>query len=159
MNPLKNRSLILMTLLAALLSAVGNAEVNSEPLGDYQPALSPAFKTLVEQADIDAGAKYFDRKCATCHDVAKDGIHNLGPKLWNVFGREAGSVTSFQYSEAMRQSGHTWDFATLNYYLTNTERAIPGRAMNFRGIKSDQKRAELLAYLRQFNDTVPAFPE
>lgn len=130
----------------------------SESLANFQPQLSEEFKQLMRDGDVEAGADYFDRKCANCHDIAKDGIHSKGPLLWNLFGRKAGSMEGFEYSEAMVNSGHSWDFATLNYYLTRTDRAVPGRSMNFRGIRKDKQRADLLAYLRQFNDRVPALP-
>jgi cytochrome c len=76
-----------------------------------------------------------------------------------VFGRQAGMAKDFDYSDAMRGSGHTWNYATLNYYLTKTERAVPGRAMNFRGIRKDADRAKLLLFLRTMNDQLPALPE
>ncbi len=62
------------------------------------------------------------------------------------------------FSKAMQQSGHTWDFATLNYYLTRTERAVPGRSMNFKGIRQDKYRAKLLLFLRSMNDMPPELP-
>jgi len=129
-----------------------------ESLAYYTPTLSAEFRQMLKNADIDAGAAYFNRKCSTCHDHEKGGIHNKGPLLWNVFGRKAGSVSDFEYSEAMKSSTHHWNFATLNYYLTRTDRAVPGRIMNFRGIRDAQTRANLLAYLRQFNDQPPALP-
>ena len=147
-------------LLFALLTGTSLARKFDikESLLYFTPTLSDEFKQMLRNADIEAGAEFFDRKCATCHDHKKGGIHNKGPLLWNVFGRKAGSVSGFEYSEAMKKSGHSWNFATLNYYLTRTDRAIPGRSMNFRGIRQDQKRANLLAYLRQFNDNPPPLP-
>ena len=100
-------------------------------------------------------------KPITCslHDEYKSTTHGKGPNLWNVFGRKAGTAQGFAYSDAMRQSGHTWNFATLNYYLTRTDRAVPGRIMNFRGIRQDKYRAKLLLFLRSMNDTPPPLPE
>lgn len=147
-------------LLGVVSPAVGAEEFDAkESLRHFTPTLSDEFKGLLRNADTGAGAKFFDKKCATCHDIAQDGINNTGPLLWNVFGRKAGSKEDFEYSDAMRSSGHTWDFATLNYYLTQTERAVPGRMMNFRGIPDDKIRADLLAYLVEFNDDPPDLPE
>jgi len=73
-------------------------------------------------------------------------------------GRRAGSVDGFEFSEAMRTSGHTWDFATLNYYLIRTDRAVPGLAMEFRGIRRGKDRAAVIAFLRTLNDNPPALP-
>ncbi|MCW8887145.1 MAG: c-type cytochrome [Motiliproteus sp.] len=130
----------------------------AESLANYTPELTKEFKQLLRDADVEAGAAYFDRKCINCHDAVKEGKHGKGPLLWNLFGNKAGSKEGFEYSDAMKGSGHTWDYATLNYYLTRTDRAVPGRIMNFRGIRKDKQRADLLAYLRQFNEQPPKLP-
>lgn len=123
-----------------------------------QATLSEAFIQSLQQAQVDQGAEYFERKCAQCHDGHKQGGHSKGPHLWNWHGRKAGSIAGFDFSSAMAESVHHWDFATLNYYLTRTDRAVPGVAMNFRGIRQDEKRAALLLYLRTLNDEPPALP-
>ncbi len=159
---MKNKQLILTTSLTLVLlsASAGAAKFDpSESLVSFQPELTEEFKGMLRNADLQAGGEFYERKCATCHDQRKGGIHNKGPLLWNLFGRKAGSEPGFEYSEAMKTSGHTWNFATLNYYLTRTDRAVPGRSMNFRGIRKDQRRANLLAWLRQFNENPPALPE
>ncbi len=98
------------------------------------------------------------RKCSSCHAHEKEGGHGKGPHLWNVIGRKAGSTPDFEFSDAMRGSDHTWTLASLNYYLTHTERAVPGRIMNFRGIRRDKVRARLLAFMRTINDAPPPLP-
>ena len=115
--------------------------------------VAPAFIDRIARADVEAGAKTFDRRCSTCHDIAKDGKHSKGPLLWNVVGRKAGSSPGFVYSDAMRRSGHTWTLEALDYYLADTERAVPGRAMDFVGIPDAKVRAELVAYLRTMSDS------
>ena len=158
---MRNRLLVVALVSLGIFASDANARKFDikESLLYYTPTLSAEFKDMLKNADVEAGADFFDRKCANCHDHQKGGIHNKGPLLWNVFGRKAGSEKGFEYSESMKKSGHTWTFATLNYYLTRTDRAVPGRIMNFRGIRQDQKRANLLAYLRKFNDTPPDLPE
>jgi cytochrome c len=130
-----------------------------EDLAHYQPVLSDEFKQLLREADLAAGEEYFMRKCSSCHDSEKSDTHGKGPNLWNIFGRKAGIAKDFEYSDAMRQSGHIWNFATLNYYLTRTERAVPGRIMNFRGIRQDKYRAKLLLFLSTMNDVPPKLPK
>ena len=141
-----------------LLSSVCYSE-EPGPLSHYQPVLSGEFKQLLKEADLAAGEKTFMRKCSSCHDQDKTGGHGKGPHLWNLFGRKAGEIPGFEFSEAMRGSGHTWDYATLNYYLINTEKAVPGRIMDFRGIRKDKDRARLIAYMAKFNDNPPPLPE
>jgi len=129
------------------------------PLSQYQPPLSDAFKQQLREADLAAGENTFMRKCSSCHDHKKQGGHGKGPHLWNLLGRKAGTMEGFEFSPAMRNSGHTWNISTLNYYLINTEQAVPGRLMDFRGMRRDKERANLIAFLRQFNDNPPDLPE
>ena len=132
---------------------------NNETLANFTPVLSAELKQLLQTADAAAGEEFFMRKCSSCHDEYKSATHGKGPNLWNVMGRQAGSAQGFDYSDAMRQSGHTWNYATLNYYLTDTKRAVPGRIMNFKGIRKDKNRAKLLLFLRSMNDNPPPLPD
>ncbi len=134
------------------------ATEGGESLSEFKPALSDEFQASLKAADAAAGEMIFMRKCSSCHDHDKNGGHGKGPHLWNIMGREAGSAPGFEYSEAMRNSGHTWNYATLNYYLTRTDRAVPGRSMDFRGIRRDAVRARLLAFLRTLHDSPPPLP-
>lgn len=153
--------LILPFLFSASFLASTSCWCNDEPgpLDQYQPGLSDEFKQLLNNAELEAGEKTFMRKCSSCHDLAKEGGHGKGPHLWNLFGRKAGAIPGFEFSEAMRSIGHTWGYATLDYYLENTERAVPGRIMDFRGIRKEKQRADLIAFLRKFNDNPPELPE
>jgi cytochrome c len=141
-----------------LSAATLYAQEAAGPLSGYAPPLTPALQARLAQADLAAGAAYFERKCSQCHDGAKDGGHGKGPHLWNVMGRRAGSAPGFVYSDAMRQVGRDWGYATLDYYLADTEHAVPGRAMNFSGIKDDWQRANLVMYLRTLADSPPPMP-
>lgn len=132
---------------------------NKQALSHFSPVLSAEFKDLLKNSDVDAGKEYFMRKCSSCHDEEKSTTHGKGPNLWNVMGRKAGSSPGFDYSDAMRQSGHRWNYATLNYYLTKTKRAVPGRIMNFRGIRKDSDRARLILFLRSMNDNPAPLPD
>ena len=134
------------------------AEGEDQSLAVYKPVLSEDFKKLLRETDPASGEQIFMRKCSSCHDHEKVGGHGKGPHLWNVIGRKAGSMPGFEYSDAMRNSGHIWTLATLNYYLTRTDRAVPGRIMEFRGIRRDKVRAKLLAFMRTMNDQPPPLP-
>lgn len=150
--------LLLLTVSMSNVQASEQDDIAQQSLAHYKPALTAEFKALLKTADAEAGKAYFLRKCSSCHDEYKSDTHGKGPNLWNVFGRQAGSAAGFAYSDAMRESAHIWNFATLNYYLTRTERAVPGRIMNFRGIRQDKYRAKLLAFLRTMNDQPPELP-
>ena len=144
----------------AIAAAWGAAAAAGEPgpLSSYQPDLPASFVERLRNADTARGEQLFMRKCSSCHDQEKAGGHGKGPHLWNVLGRRAGTIAGFEFSEAMRNSGHTWTFATLNYYLTRTDRAVPGLAMEFRRLRKERDRADLIAYLRTRNDNPPALP-
>ena len=73
----------------------------------------------------------------------------VGPGLKGLFGRKAGSVEGFPYSEAMRTSGLTWDETNLRAYLTSPKAKVPGNRMGFAGVKDPQKLEDLLAFLKQ----------
>jgi len=131
---------------------ISNTWSEEKALTVFKPELEESFKKLLEQNEPAEGEIVFMRKCSSCHDHEKDGGHGKGPHLWNLLGRTAGSIDGFEFSPAMRQSGYTWTEASLNYYLTNTEIAVPGRTMNFRGIRRDSVRAKLIAFLRSLKD-------
>ncbi|MCB1955767.1 MAG: c-type cytochrome [Rhodocyclaceae bacterium] len=145
----------LLSLFMALAPSLGRAE---GPLASFEPTLAPEMAAAIRSADLEAGARYFERKCSQCHDGAKDGGNFKGPHLWNVFGRVAGTHAGFRYSDAMKAVGKPWSFTTLDYYLSDTERAVPGREMNFAGITNPAERANLLAYLSTLADTPPPPP-
>lgn len=139
--------------------AKGSAAPQGSPLSAYDPPLPESFVLLMRKyADSDRGEMIFMRKCSSCHDHEKNGGHGKGPHLWNVVGRKAASIQGFEFSSAMRGSGHTWNFATLNYYLTRTDRAVPGLAMEFRSLKKEKDRAALISFLRTLSDKPVQLP-
>ena len=84
--------------------------------------------------------------CLACHTVDKS--NGLGPTLAGVVGRAAGSIPGFRYSRAMRNSQIVWDEKTLNAYLADPQKVVPGNAMPFAGIPDGSERAEVIEYLR-----------
>lgn len=99
-------------------------------------------------ADAVAGEKVFAR-CKICHSVQAGAPSPVGPNLHGVFGRKAGTVEGFNYSEAMKNSGIVWDDETLTKYLRDPRGSMPGNKMAFPGLKNDDEMANLLAYLHQ----------
>ncbi|MFM7346256.1 MAG: c-type cytochrome [Tagaea sp.] len=99
------------------------------------------------QGDPVRGAEIF-RKCVTCHTVESGGRNRVGPRLHGVFGRRAGAVEGFRYSDVLRASGVVWDDTTLDAYLKDSEGFVPGTRM-YGGLTLDQDRADVIAYLRQ----------
>ncbi len=103
-------------------------------------ALSPA---AAQAADAEAGKAVF-KKCMACHQVDKNAV---GPMMKGVIGRKAGTVEGYQYSDAMKNSGLTWDAATIKEYLADPKKKVPGNKMVFAGIKDPTDEENLIAYL------------
>mmetsp|Transcript_13926 Transcript_13926/g.20990 ORF Transcript_13926/g.20990 Transcript_13926/m.20990 type:complete len:104 (+) Transcript_13926:120-431(+) len=100
----------------------------------------------------DKGAKIFQAKCSQCHNTDKGGANGTGPNLYGIVGRTSGSIGSFNYSDANKNSGLTWDKKTLNKYLVNPKKMIPGTKMVFAGLKKKDDRKDLIAYLSSCSD-------
>jgi cytochrome c len=100
---------------------------------------------LAPAADVEAGKVAF-KKCALCH-TTEPGKNKIGPSLFGVVGRKAGSLDSFNYSEAMKNYDHTWDPETLDTYLADPRGVVPGTKMIFPGIKDKTERDDVIAYL------------
>lgn len=96
--------------------------------------------------DAAAGALVFKTQCAGCHSV-DPGKTIVGPSLFGVVGRTAGSVEGFKYSPANKGSGITWDEATLDSYINNPQKVVKGTIMPYPGLKDATQRANLIAYL------------
>ena len=85
--------------------------------------------------------------CGACHSEDA-GDNGIGPSLAGVFGAKAGHVGSFDYSDAMKSSGLTWNEATLNRYLENPQGVVPGTTMSYNGLKNAQQRKAVIDYLK-----------
>ena len=97
------------------------------------------------------GAKVF-KKCAACHSINEGGSNKIGPALWGVLGRPAGSVPDYKYSKALSTYGKTWDVAELNGFLLNPKKWIPNNKMGFGGLKKPEDRAAIILYMNEFSD-------
>jgi cytochrome c len=109
--------------------------------------------TVLAEGDPAKGKQIFN-KCKVCHS-AEAGVNKIGPSLHGVVGRKAGTLSGYNYTDAMKNSGFTWDEATLSKYLTNPRKAVPGTRMIFVGLPKEQDRLDVIAYLKQAGGTAP----
>ncbi|MEB2652795.1 MULTISPECIES: cytochrome c family protein [Pseudomonas] len=114
--------------------------------------LALIFSTSAQaEGDPEAGEKIFPRLCGGCHQVGESARSGFGPQLNGIVGRAAGTSANYVYSDAMKNSGITWDRATLKAYLKDPKGVVPGTRMIFWGLSDEEKLNNLLAYLQRFS--------
>jgi cytochrome c len=113
-------------------------------------AFALAASTAAASAqDVAAGEQSF-KKCLPCHSVGPGAKNKVGPELNGLDGRHAGSAEGFNYTEANKNSGITWDESVFKEYIKDPRAKIPGTKMVFAGIKNEEEVNNLWAYLKQF---------
>jgi cytochrome c len=100
--------------------------------------------------DAAAGEQVFRRSCLPCHDVGPEAKIKLGPPLNGIDGRKAGTFPGYNYSQANKSSGITWNESDFPTYIRAPMQAMPGTRMAFVGLKNDKDIADLWSYLKQF---------
>ena len=111
----------------------------------FGAACSAAASAAPVMSDVVRGEQIYTR-CFACHALDRD---RTGPRHCGLFGRKAGSVPGFEYSSAMKKSGIIWNEKTLNLFLANPAKTVPGTSMGYDGVKDSQERGDLIAYLKQ----------
>jgi cytochrome c len=100
-------------------------------------------------AQDDAGQIAFNNACRTCHTV-REGDNRLGPSLYRVIGRKAGSLPNYAYSESMKKADIVWDKQNLDRFIANPDQVVPGNNMKpYGGIASAEERAKIIEYLEK----------
>ncbi|GAA0651079.1 c-type cytochrome [Brevundimonas lenta] len=128
--------------------------------GTPAPVLPPDWGTVLPTADLAAGEAAF-AKCMACHDAHQGGADKIGPNLYGVLGGPVMHRAGFAYSDAMathKAEAPTWGYDQLDQFLTNPGRYVPGTKMSFAGIRDQQTRVNLIAWLRTQGSTGTAIP-
>jgi cytochrome c len=105
-----------------------------------------ALMLLPGHANAQDGAQLFKSNCAVCHS-AESGQNKIGPTLFGVVGRKAGTAAAYTYSDAMKKSGVTWTPDQLDQYLANPKGVVPNTKMLFLGLKNPEDRKAIIDYL------------
>uniref|UniRef100_A0ABX1PQH3 C-type cytochrome n=1 Tax=Aromatoleum anaerobium TaxID=182180 RepID=A0ABX1PQH3_9RHOO len=115
-----------------------------------------AFASSLGEAGAAPRGEEIYARCLACHALA---YHRTGPRHCGLFGRRAGSLPDYEYSDAMRKSGIVWDAATLDRFLAAPTRVVPGTTMGYAGIPDPAERAALIEWLREASRSGMACPE
>ena len=112
---------------------------------------------LLALGDLAHGEKVF-KKCSACHMIASGGKNMIGPNLWGVIGRTAGSISDYKYSKAMVAYAKQWNFEEMNSYLIKPQAYIKGTKMAFAGLRKEKDRASVILYLNSKSDNPKTLP-
>lgn len=107
--------------------------------------------------DADAGQRVFNQ-CRACHTINQGGRNGVGPNLFGIVGRPAGAVEGFRYSAPLREraaAGLVWTEENLLAYITDPKAVVPAGSMSYVGLRNEQQRADLLAYIRRASTAPP----
>jgi cytochrome c len=117
------------------------------------------YNALLTSASIEAG-QAVAVKCLQCHNFEPGGAALQGPPLYDIMGHDIAANGGFKYSDAMAGQEGVWSYEKLDHFLENPKKEVPGTAMNFVGLRKQQDRSDLMAYLRTLTAGEPlALPE
>lgn len=114
---------------------------------------------LLASADVARGERTFKGKCATCHTIDQGGANGTGPNLHNVVGADKAHHDGFAYSAVLQGMDGEWSYENLNQWLYNPSAYARGTTMSFAGLRRDDDRINVIAYLAANTENAPAFPE
>ncbi len=104
-------------------------------------------QSVAQERDVASGQLVFNNACRTCH-TTREGDNRLGPNLYKIVGRKAGSLQNYGYSSAMKGADFIWNEQRLDRFIANPEQLVPGNNMKpFGGLASPQDRAKVIAFL------------
>ena len=129
-----------------------STSTTTETISASSSSGSGEIMALLASASVADGEKVF-KKCAACHSIAKGGGNKIGPALWGVLGRPAGSVSDYKYSKAMTAHGKPWSFEEMNSFLIKPRDWIKGTKLSFAGLKSKNDRVAVILYMNEKTDS------
>jgi len=154
------KSLTLVSIIAFSLTACGSSsEEPTEQIIVNKPGQTTAVVNNEETPssdlttdDLVTRGKSAFAVCAACHKIGKDEASTVGPNLYGVVGRAAGSVDGFDYSDAIKASDITWNEAELDAFIANPAAKIAGTYMSAGAVRDDEKRKTIIAYLASLSE-------
>ena len=130
-----------------------------EKKGEGKAKGGPDIAALLAAGNAAHGADV-SKKCAICHNFDKGGPNLIGPNLYGVIGRKVASHEGYEYSDALKAKGGTWDYAMIDHMIENPNAFAPGTKMAlFPGLPDAKERADVILFLREKSDSPPPLPE
>ena len=139
------------------VEGVGESLVKEQSTEETKVVEVVDIKALLAMGDMAHGEKVF-KKCTACHMIAADGKNKIGPNLWGIIGRKAGSITDYKYSKAMKAYAKEWTFEEMNSYLIKPQAYIKGTKMAFAGLRKEKDRASVILYMNSKSASPKAIP-
>jgi cytochrome c len=140
-------------------AASAPAVISAAPGGGPAPAAGPNIDTMFAKADISKGDALVSQQCSACHSLGKGGANGVGPNLYGVLGAKMFASAGFSYSAAAKSKANgDWNADNMSEWLQNPAGFAPGTAMSYPGIKNDQTRADVIAYLNKNSDSPAKLP-
>lgn len=153
------RELVTPHELAKNAYVVDTSAITKNKKEEAKPAApEPPIGPLLAAASPAEGQK-LSHICMSCHDFTKGGPNKVGPNLWGIVGDHTAHKADYPYSDAIKKLNSTWDYESLNKFLTSPKAYAPGTKMTFAGFRSEKDRANLLSWLRLQNDNPPPLPK
>jgi cytochrome c len=149
---------------ASVRDYMSNIKNASLPRSAEAPAVVAAptphldLATLLAAADVEKG-RQTARVCMSCHTFDQGGQDRIGPALWGIVGRDVAARKSFAYSTAFAAQTGNWTYDRLDHWLANPAKAVPGTKMAFAGLRKDEDRANVLAFLSTLSASRVPFPK
>ena len=137
--------------------AITGLQTAAAPVAAAAPAVS--IDTLFATADVAKGQALVNQQCSACHTLAKGGASGVGPNLYGILGAKAFSPAGFAYPPLSPARPAALDPDSLSAWLQNPATFAPGTGMSFAGIKNDQSRANVIAYLNSNSDAPAKLPD
>jgi cytochrome c len=140
----QNTTTLIRRLRPGSIIAIGTICLILLVLSTFSPLSSHAADGAAAPPDPERGKQLFTKRCGGCHSLDAD---KEGPRLGNVYGRKAGSIATFKYSDALKASSIVWNDELLEKWLTNTELLVPDNDMDFH-VPNAQERADIIRFLK-----------
>jgi cytochrome c len=136
------------------LEAVGTVKSSDTEVKEIEKV---DIAQLLSLGDLAHGEKVF-KKCSACHMIASGGKNMIGPNLWGVIGRTAGSVSDYKYSKAMVAYAKQWSFEEMNSYLIKPQAYVKGTKMAFAGLRKERDRASVILFMNSKSSSPKPLP-